>query len=394
MFDTEQALATLHLTTLTPVEETDLNFVHISELIMAYGKNDLATMQSIDAIVDARAKTDAIGRYITKMIKSMELKLEAQNNIADIRIRQERKIGQMLKDMAKNPGSRVNGGNSTGPLIMMPPDEIPTLADVGVDKNQSVRWQLEADLPDDEFEDVVAAAKENGWELTSSAVQKAAKKHKKQVAKTVVPVDLPAHSERYHLLTGDIADLLPTLEGGLFDAIITDPPYPREYLHVYETLAKHAPRLLKPGGSLLVMCGQSYLPEVMALMTPYLQYAWTLSYLTPGGQSAQIWQRKVNTFWKPVLWFTNGDYKGDWIGDVLKSDVNANDKRFHEWGQSESGMADIIERFTYPGQHILDPFLGGGTTGVVALRMNRLFTGIDMNPDAIQITLKRIEALQ
>ena len=29
---------------------------------------------------------------------------------------------------------------------------------------------------------------------------------------------------------------------------------------------------------------------------------------------------------------------GQRLGDVIKSDVNDNDKRFHGWGQSESGM--------------------------------------------------------
>jgi site-specific DNA-methyltransferase (adenine-specific) len=53
-------------------------------------------------------------------------------------------------------------------------------------------------------------------------------------------------------------------------------------------------------------------------------------------------------------------------------------------------MADIIERFTLPGQTICDPFCGGGTTGVVAVRMNRLFIGIDSDATAVATTLKRL----
>ena len=144
---------------------------------------------------------------------------------------------------------------------------------------------------------------------------------------------------------------------------------------------------------MLVMVGQSYLPEVLARMTPHIKYHWTLSYLTPGGQSVQLWQRKVNTFWKPVLWFTKGDYVGDWVGDVARSQVNDNDKRYHDWGQSESGMADLIERFTYPGQMIVDPFCGGGTTGVVAVRMGRRFIGIDCDSEAIATTRRRLAGM-
>ena len=150
------------------------------------------------------------------------------------------------------------------------------------------------------------------------------------------------------------------LKLGLADVIVTDPPYPKEFLYLYDLLAVKARELLKPGGSLITMVGQSYLPEIMSKLGTTLQYQWTISYLTPGGQSAQLWDRKVNTFWKPVLWYVNGEYSGRWIGDVSKSAVNDNDKRFHHWGQSESGMADLIRRFTKAGDVILDPFMGAG----------------------------------
>lgn len=214
------------------------------------------------------------------------------------------------------------------------------------------------------------------------------RKARKQEAKQAIPDDLP--DERYRLIHGDVAQVWRDLEPASIDVIITDPPYPQEYLALYGTLADVAQKVLKPGGSLLAMCGQSYLPEIMAAMGPYMRYHWTLTYMTPGGQSAQLWQRKVNTFWKPVLWYVKGDYAGDWIGDVARSAVNDNDKRFHGWGQSESGMADLIERFSYPGQTILDPFCGGGTTGVVAVQMNRRFIGIDNDVTAIETSRQRL----
>jgi len=46
-----------------------------------------------------------------------------------------------------------------------------------------------------------------------------------------------------------------------------------------------------------------------------------------------------------------------------------------------------------PGQTILDPFCGGGTTGVVALAMDRCFIGIDIDPEAIETTRRRIAEL-
>lgn len=181
------------------------------------------------------------------------------------------------------------------------------------------------------------------------------------------------------IINGDFREVYPTLKKESIDFIITDPPYPKEYLPLYEDLAKCAEHVLKPGGSLLMMVGQSYLPEIMNMTVPYIQYHWTLGYFTLGGQSAQLWTKKVNTFWKPVLWFTKGEFKGEWIGDVIKSDNN--DKRFHEWGQSESGMYDLMKRFVKPGDIVLDPFMGGGTTGIVCKTLKCEFVGVELSID-------------
>lgn len=192
-----------------------------------------------------------------------------------------------------------------------------------------------------------------------------------------------ANGPDFEVRVGDFREVMPTIEAGSIDVIITDPPYPREFLPLYADLAREAARALRPGGSLAVMVGQSYLDEVLASMTPHLRYHWTLAYLTPGGQAVQLWDRKVNTFWKPVLWFVNGTYDGKWTGDVARSDTNDNDKRFHGWGQSESGMADLVERLSEPGELVLDPFAGGATTGIVAQALGRRFLGIELDGELV-----------
>ena len=202
------------------------------------------------------------------------------------------------------------------------------------------------------------------------------------------PTELP--TDKFKLIRADIRDGLAEIEDNSVDFIITDPPYPKEFLPLYEDLSKVAARVLKDGGSLICMTGQSYLPDVIQLLSTEIRYHWCLCYLTPGGQSAQLFQRRVNTFWKPLLWFVKGNYSGDWTGDVLKSPVNDNDKRFHEWGQSFAGVKDIVERLTNPNDVILDPFLGGGTTGVVSVTCGRKFIGVDVEQSCIDTTLNRL----
>jgi hypothetical protein len=169
------------------------------------------------------------------------------------------------------------------------------------------------------------------------------------------------------------------------DVVITDPPYPFEFLHTFTELAKGCALAGVP--VVAVMSGQSYLPEVMRRLCEHLKYRWTLAYLLPGGQAVQEWRAKVNTSWKPILLF--GD-SVEWFGDVAKSSTNDNDKRFHQWGQSESGMADLITRLTKPGQLVCDPFLGGGTTAVACYSLGRRFVGCDIDSANVEQTRERV----
>ena len=191
------------------------------------------------------------------------------------------------------------------------------------------------------------------------------------------------------LFVADIRDGLKEIEDDSVDFLITDPPYPREYIPLYEDLSLVASRVLKPGGSLIVMIGQSYMPEVIELLGRYMSYYWVMPYLTPGGGAPLLYQKRVNTFWKPVLWYVKGEYKGDYISDVLKSPER--DKSLHEWGQSLGGFLDIVERLTNPGDVILDPFLGGGTTGAAAVSMGRKFIGVDIESKNVEISRERIQ---
>jgi len=174
-----------------------------------------------------------------------------------------------------------------------------------------------------------------------------------------------------------------------YDFIITDPPYPREYLPLWEVLARRANEWLSPGGLLIAMSGESYLPEIYAMLGAHLDYYWTAAYLTPG-QATPLRQVNVNTNWKPLLIYTRkGErYSGKIFGDVFKSD--GNDKDFHKWGQSVSGMLDIVSKLCLPGQYILDPFCGAGTTGIAALLHGCLFDGIDLAIENVNIAKGRL----
>jgi DNA modification methylase len=56
-------------------------------------------------------------------------------------------------------------------------------------------------------------------------------------------------------------------------------------------------------------------------------------------------------------------------------------------------MAEIIADFTNPGDTILDPFMGSGTTGVAAVRARRNFIGIERDPKYFEIAVSRLSAV-
>lgn len=193
----------------------------------------------------------------------------------------------------------------------------------------------------------------------------------------------PAHCD---LRLGDFREVLASLPDASVDIILTDPPYPGEYLPLWSDMAALAVRVLKPTGMLAAMSGQTYLPEVMQRLGEHLQYRWTMSYLM-GGAANVVHARRVSTQWKPILVYGASDQR---FHDVVRSD--AGDKEHHHWGQSESGMAQLVRQLAQPGQLICDPFTGAGTTAVVALEYGCSFVGAEIDEQHYRTALARVSS--
>lgn len=54
----------------------------------------------------------------------------------------------------------------------------------------------------------------------------------------------------------------------------------------------------------------------------------------------------------------------------------------------------FIKLFTLPGDLVLDPFLGSGTTAVAAQQIGRRCIGIELNPDYFQVAQQRLESAE
>jgi len=174
---------------------------------------------------------------------------------------------------------------------------------------------------------------------------------------------------------------------GDLDCIITDPPYGEEYVPLYGELARLAAKALKPDGLLVAMVGHAHLPDVLDQMRAHMPYFWTMCYLTDGSDS-RIWSLGINVGWKPIVVFGRGKRKS--MCDFIKSDRS--DKRFHEWGQSESGTGRLVAAVSELGHLVCDPFAGSGTTAVACVRLGRRFIGCDIDPCAVETAKLRCAA--
>jgi site-specific DNA-methyltransferase (adenine-specific) len=66
----------------------------------------------------------------------------------------------------------------------------------------------------------------------------------------------------------------------------------------------------------------------------------------------------------------------------------------HPTEKPEGLLARIIQIGSQPGDVVLDPFMGSGTTGAVAKRYHRHFMGIEVDETYFEIAKNRIEAAQ
>ncbi|MEG8099441.1 site-specific DNA-methyltransferase [Candidatus Liberibacter brunswickensis] len=119
----------------------------------------------------------------------------------------------------------------------------------------------------------------------------------------------------------------------------------------------------------------------------------TLIWASPSPKS------KNYTFNYDALKAANEDVqmRSDWLVPICSGSErlrNEYGEKLHNTQKPESLLSRIIISSTKPGDIILDPFFGSGTTGAVAKKLKRSFIGIEMEQDYIEIATKRIASVQ
>jgi len=204
-------------------------------------------------------------------------------------------------------------------------------------------------------------------------------------------VKLPDSIEIYH---GDCVELSQSLQDNSIDVIITDPPYPYEYLDCWSKLGQIGAEKLKPGGFCIAYTGKLFLPEVMERLGEHLDYFWVIS-LTIAGQPAKTFIRSVMEKYKTILVYYKPPIQDNLLRQrkQLFSDLitgSGREKSDHPWQQAVDELRPIFETFSERGNVALDPFSGAGSTLIMAQRLGRHAIGYEIVKEHVNTIKARL----
>ena len=215
-----------------------------------------------------------------------------------------------------------------------------------------------------------------------------------------------------------------------------DREIPKQYYEWCSQWAGEWLRVLKPGGSVFIFAGRRYAHRCIAALedagfsfrdmfawmrqrAPHRAQRVSVVYERRGDEaSSEKWQGwrvgNLRPTFEPVLWFSKPYKIGATIADnILTHGVGAfNEEAFLQYEKSpdnilQSGFASgeagfhptqkpvrlmqaLIELTTQPGQLVLDPFCGSGSTLVAAKLTGRNYLGFEISPEYASIAVERL----
>jgi len=187
---------------------------HVTKLVRyEAARQALAEAYRIDEVKDIRDKAVAMRMYALQAKDCVLI-----DQATEIRLRAERRAGQLLQEMEKNKGARGSGSNQHE--LRSHDATAPKLSELGINKSQSSRWQKLADIDDDAFEGVVAHAQHKASAAVDHAQQPKPKPRSKPKPKLKPkPKPKPKHkqpgSNGGDPVAACIAELVPIMQAAI-----------------------------------------------------------------------------------------------------------------------------------------------------------------------------------
>jgi DNA modification methylase len=213
-------------------------------------------------------------------------------------------------------------------------------------------------------------------------------------------------AEGVELYLGDCWDILPKL--GKVDAVVTDPPYGVEGTQNTKTSARGPKRRKNDYASFVD--SKTYVRDVIVPAFRTALARAKRGVVTPGNRCLTLYPEpdSFGVIWQPasvglqpwgradsqpILYYGKSPYGGTALPGKSCSFQQAGyavEAIDHPCPKPIDLMKAILANSTLPGEMVLDPFMGSGTTGVAAVSMGRRFVGIEIEAKYFDIACRRI----
>ncbi|KIC51448.1 DNA methyltransferase [Tateyamaria sp. ANG-S1] len=209
---------------------------------------------------------------------------------------------------------------------------------------------------------------------------------------------------QHNIINGEALETLKGIEAGTIDLVVTDPPYLCNYqdrdgrkvrnddnaagvLGVFSELF----RVLQQDSYAVVFCGWTAIDQ--------FSKAWADAGFKVGGHL--VWGKDYVSNTKHVqyrhesAWLLtkgNPQRQGKALPDLLDWTYSGN--RHHPTQKAVEVIAPLIRSFSKPGDVVLDPFLGSGTTAVAAALSGRVAIGVELEAKYCELAKNRVSGAE
>jgi site-specific DNA-methyltransferase (adenine-specific) len=418
----------------------------IDELaLLEQWSRSLAECREFDEIKTIRNKGEALRAYFRKFDDSQR----SMNIAAAIKVRCERRIGQLLAEMAEK-GQRKGRGRPNAKTS----DDLTfsrTLSDLGFNRQDAHHCMAIAAVPDVEFERIVTLAVRDNRELTSRELYVLGRRHQRLrqkrdrleeggAATGGEPGGIGADpASEWQIHRADCLEFLPTIPEGSVRLAFADPPYNigMDYGDHYDDNLERdefcdwcgrwlcaLDRVVADDGSFWLLINHQWAQDLRALAegAGFHLRQWLTWYESFGVNTT----RMFNLCSRPLLWFVKDpdhfvfNEQAPQIRRKSAREEKYNDGRANPegklwddvWGinpeiprvpgTARERMPDfptqlplallrpIVACASEPGDLVLDPFSGSGTTGAACIELGRRFLGIELSEEFADLSRLRL----
>jgi DNA modification methylase len=182
------------------------------------------------------------------------------------------------------------------------------------------------------------------------------------------------------------------------DLIVTDPPYGKKADKGTNGFGVAKNRTYAGGWDAKIPAPE-YFTEMLRIAKNVVLFGGNyFCHLLPPTNGWIFWDKKGNVQFKNP--FSDGEliyttFKGPLKKIVFKQQgfvTDSKDKRYHPTQKPSELVQQLIEKYSEPGDIVLDPFIGSGTTAVACIRTGRNYIGFELDEKYHEIALERIAA--